>query len=434
MSQFSRESILLTLVPAARPCSRHFGRGFDVPIRTLLLCGVIFPLFCGFAAPPSAPPEPPEIAHARSEINRLEQALPKITDRGAALFLLAKEYVELGEMPKAFSLLKECISLDEGFDPADSQILKPLQSFPEFAELVEEVHRRHAAVSRAHVAFTVPEKDLFPEGLAVDSDKHVFYMGSMHRKKIVKIDKRGQVSDFVKPDLYHLLGLVGIKVEPSDHGLWAASDNDRESELLHFDDHGKLLERFSPPGAGPHVLNDLVLRGPQDIYVTDTLADVVYRFDRRTHIFAALGLPRPLFGPNGIALSGDERLLYIADLLGVIQVELTTNAAVEVNPGPHSTLAGNDGMYWYKGSLLGIQYGTGSFRVVRWQLTPDGRRVTSTEILEYRSSLLSYPTTGAVDRDKLYFILNTGIDNYQDGNIVDPSKLEPVHIAVVPLN
>jgi hypothetical protein len=47
---------------------------------------------------------------------------------------------------------------------------------------------------------------------------------------------------------------------------------------------------------------------------------------------------------------------------------------------------------------------------------------------------LSYPTTGAVDQDKLCFIANSGIDNCQEGSIVDPAKLEPANIAVVPLN
>jgi hypothetical protein len=66
------------------------------------------------------------------------------------------------------------------------------------------------------------------------------------------ITEAGEVSDFVKPDLYGLPGLGGIKVDPADHGLWAASDKDRDSELLHFDARGKLLERYPPPGAGPH--------------------------------------------------------------------------------------------------------------------------------------------------------------------------------------
>jgi hypothetical protein len=388
----------------------------------------------GFGLQSASAPRPSDAARIQTEIARLEQNIPKVPDRGAGLFLLAKEYVQLGEREKALSLLKQCISLDEGFDPSGSVILAPLRSSPEFQQLIGEVRVHRPPVQRARVAFTFPEKDLFPEGLAVDPDRHIFYMGSMHRKKIVMRDAEGEVSDFVKPGLYNLLGLGGIKIDPADHSVWAASDNDHDSELLHFDAQGKLLERYSPPGAGPHVLNDLVLRGERDLYVTDTLAQQVYRFDRRIHNFSPMSLPRSLFGPNGIAITADENLLYIADLMGVIQVDLRTNSAVNVDPGEHNTLAGNDGLYWYKGSLLGLQYGTGAFRAMRWRLSPDGRRVVSSEVLEYRSRLMTDPTTGAVYHDQFYFIANTGIDNLNDDKIVDVKKLEPVHIAVVPLN
>jgi hypothetical protein len=96
-------------------------------------------------------------------------------------------------------------------------------------------------------------------------------------------------------------------------------------------------------------------------------------------------------------------------------------------------LAGIDGLYWYPGSLLGVQYGAGPYRVARWHLSPDGAHVTSTEILENRSKLTSFPTTGAIVEGNFYFIANTGIGNLKDDEIVDPKKLEPIHIAVVQL-
>ncbi len=402
-------------------------------LTVMLLFGwaAVMPIQCS-PAPAQAPEPQSEVTRIRSEIGRIEQA--QIPDQGAALFLLAKEYVQLGERAKALSLLKECMALDEGFDPSDARSLARLRSEPEFQQLVAKVHKHRPAVHNARVAFTFPENDLFPEGLAVDPIRHIFYMGSMHRKKIVMRDNKGAVSDFVKPDLYHLLELGGIKVDPADHSVWAASDKGHDSELLHFDAGGRLLERASPPGAGPHVLNDLVLRGKQDIYITDTLAQQVYRFDRKLHNFTAMTLPRPLFGPNGITLTPDASLLYIADSMGVIRVDLMMNTAADVEPDSHDTLAGNDGLYWYKRSLLGVQYGTGSFRVMRWRLSPDGRRVTKSEVLEYRSRLLTFPTTGAVYQDSFYFIANTGIGNLDHDQIVDEKKLEPVHIAVVPLN
>ena len=151
----------------------------------------------------------------------------------------------------------------------------------------------------------------------------------------------------------------------------------------------------------------------------------------RRHNFAALSFPRPIFYPNGITVSGDGNLLYVADLLGVVCVDLRNNSAHEVEPGKGSTLAGIDGLYWHEGSLVGVQYGTGSFRVMRWSLSADGQRVTSSKTLEYRTPLVSFPTTGAVAGENFYYIANTGIANLQDDKIVDPANPEPVHIAVV---
>ena len=37
------------------------------------------------------------------------------------------------------------------------------------------------------------------------------------------------------------------------------------------------------------------------------------------------------------------------------------------------------------------------------------------------------------DRGKFYFISNTGIANLNDDKVVDPKKLEPIHISVVSL-
>jgi hypothetical protein len=86
-----------------------------------------------------------------------------------------------------------------------------------------------------------------------------------------------------------------------------------------------------------------------------------------------------------------------------------------------------------KNSLIGVQYGTGAFRVARFQLAEGSFQGTGTDILEYRSPLVSDPTTGVIVGKNFYFIANTGIDNLDEGKIIDPGKLEPVHIAVVPL-
>jgi hypothetical protein len=48
---------------------------------------------------------------------------------------------------------------------------------------------------------------------------------------------------------------------------------------------------------------------------------------------------------------------------------LRTNQVQDVKPGARDIMEGIDGLYWYKGSLAGVEYGTGAYRVVRWRLS-----------------------------------------------------------------
>lgn len=380
---------------------------------------------------------PADAERVRAEIRALESLLPRIPDRGAVLFALARGYARVGEHEKALALLKECMALEAGFvpDPGMLRSLRSLEASATFQTMLEDARRRYPAVHRAHVAFTVPARDLFPEGLAVDETKKLFYMGSMHRKKIVKFALGGVVDDFVAQDAYGLSPVGGVHVDPADHSVWASTDagEKQRPELLHFDAKGKLLERYASPGSMPHDLNDLVLHGEREIFTTDTEGNHVYRFNRTSRRFSELQLWRPVFEPNGISVSSDGRLLFVADMLGVIRVDLRTSESEDVAPGAHNTLCGIDGLYWHDGELLGVQYGTGAYRVMRWKLSPEARRVTSSETLEYGTELVSDPTTGAILGDNFYFMANTGISNLEDDKIVDPARLEPVHIAVVAL-
>jgi hypothetical protein len=404
-------------------------------ITGLAIVPAFSPSQAAFAQQNSSPPPAvsPDTARFRGEIERIEAVLPKIADRGAALYFLARRYAQVGDRKKSLSLLAQCISLGEGFDPVAAPAFRSLLSDPEFQNLVRQIRRD--PVHRARTQFTVGESDLFPEGLAADPSKNLLYMGSIHHKKIIQISQKAEVEDFVKPEIYGLMPVVGIRVDLVDHSLWAVTgaDDDSRSELVHFDAQGKLLERFPTTGPGPHGFNDLVVRHGRDVYLTDTPAHQAYRFDEQSHSFTPMVFPRPLFYPNGIALTDDGDRLYVADIFGVMLVDLRNGAVHEVSPGPGNSLAGIDGLYWHKGSLVAVQYGTGPYRLMRWRLSRDGRRVTASEVLEFHTPLLSFPTTGAILGDDFYFIANTGIANLKDDQVVDPGKLEPIHIAVVPL-
>jgi len=93
-------------------------------------------------------------------------------------------------------------------------------------------------------------------------------------------------------------------------------------------------------------------------------------------------------------------------------------------------VAGIDGLYWHKGSLIGVQNGIGTPRVAVFRLSADGLHVAKTTVL---ANNLTTPTTGAVKGDDFYFIVNSQADNLNGTHILDVTTLQPVRIAVAHL-
>jgi hypothetical protein len=85
-----------------------------------------------------------------------------------------------------------------------------------------------------------------------------------------------------------------------------------------------------------------------------------------------------------------------------------------VRQAAHDTLAGIDGLYWYKDGLVGVQNSTSLRRVTRWKLSRDGHSVVAAQTLERGTEMVRDPTTGAILDHQFYFMANTGIENLDD--------------------
>jgi streptogramin lyase len=414
------------------------------PLRPQLLCCLsIFILLSvaplGNAQDPQADtsataPSPADDAEVRAQLSLAEHLLDKTPDRAAVLYFIAASHALLREPHEAMVNLKECALAKEGFDPVGDPAFTAMKKDHDFQLLTEQVHRDFPQVSRARLAVTTQEKDIVPEGLAYDPARNVLYLSSMHKKKIVRISGDYKITDFVPADRYNLLPVLGIRIDPTDFSVWSNSWlENHQSELLHFDKYGTLLGRFSTVEEGNHGFNDLVVLRNGSVFLTDTPGNKVYRFDPKTKIFQSVKVSRQLLLPNGITSTDDDQFLYIADQLGVLRLDLKTGDSAEVSPGPHSTVAGADGLYWHKGSLIAVQNGIGSPRIAAFQLTDDGLHVSKTTILENRSTFTVLPTTGALRGNDFYFIVNSQLDNLNGDRILDVTRLEPVRIAVLTL-
>jgi sugar lactone lactonase YvrE len=137
------------------------------------------------------------------------------------------------------------------------------------------------------VAVTIDENDLFPEGLVYDGGENCFYIGSLLKHKILKVDFAGHKTDLIATGQDGLFEVLGLKVDPQRRTLWACSAV--ESENKQFDGYSaifeydlttrKLRQKFLLDNRdGPHLFNDIAITRSGDAFFTDSRGGAVLRF------------------------------------------------------------------------------------------------------------------------------------------------------------
>jgi hypothetical protein len=349
-------------------------------------------------------------------------------DHTLVLYNMAYRYALLGNTATALSLLQKALASNPWLDPSQDAIFKDLAGCPEFQAMVARVQKSHPPVATSKVVLTVGPKDLLPEGMAVDAHDGTMYFSSIYHRKIVRVSPDKTQTDLVSEGQDGLLSVLGVKVDPRDRSIWAASQRTGHAALYHFTRTGKLLAKFAPQEAGDHLFNDLVVTTSGDVYVTDSTDKSVYHLVPKRGELTRISLGDRYY-PNGIALSTDEKTIYIAHAFGIATMKRGTGNLGELQPLPGTTVGEIDGLYYWRGKLIAIQNGSGGNRIAQFSLAADGHNITGARLLEWRSDNLQLPTTGAIYDSYFYFMVNTQIDHDDNGKLKDPEKLQPVKIA-----
>jgi hypothetical protein len=384
---------------------------------------------------------PPATAH---EISILEAFLADHPDDPAALFNLAIDEATIGENAKALSFLEKMSQAHSGLDPAGgaARSFKDIARDPRFSAIVEQVRKENPPVVHTTVAYTLRERDLAPEGIAYDPVDKSFYVSSISKHRIVRLAPDGSATDFKSSNQDDLGSTLGMKVDAKRRYLWVTSDhfgadpNGRRYALYQYDlKTGTLRFKHESAKGAQGFLNDVALNSRGDAFTTNTETGEVFRAspDRDG---LELFLPRDSVGQaNGIALSPDDKVLFVAGWIGVARVDIATKQFKLLSKPLNISDAGLDGLYFYKGSLVGIQNpDLHPSRVVRYVLNSQWDAITSTEVLETYSALAELPTTGTIGGDSLYFMGNTQLDKMKEHDgMPPPSELSDIRILKLKL-
>jgi len=354
------------------------------------------------------------------------------------MYQLARAYSLNGKTVEASKLLNDLVEMGLGSDAAENDDFKSLRITGEWAELSKKIAAVKTPLVRSQTAFIIPEPELIPEGITYDPKRRIFYLGSF-KSKIISIDAAGRKRDFKVSGQDGLTSVLGMKVDVRRRLLWVCNSTRDGVGFVHKYNlnSGRLIKKYTLDNKPEsHLLNDITFNRRGDVYITDSLGAAVYEIPANTDELQILVKLEQGIYPNGIALSRNEKRLFVAAFTGISLIDIGTKTQTELAQDENIALTGADGLYLYGNSLIAIQNANPSpDRIIRLFLNADGNKVEKARVIESNHPLYVIPTTGAIVGDNFFYIANTHLDSVgADGKISPSSKLRNPILLRVNLN
>ncbi len=379
--------------------------------------------------------------------NSFEKASAILPSQPYLIYLSAQANTRAGNIKDGALWLDKLVELGFTGSARSGDVFKPILTSPEYKSLAAKFTALGKPVGKSEIAFTVPQRNLIAEGIAYDSIEDRFLVGSTYLRKIISISKDGKVADFAtsKNDLWQVLGM---KVDPVRGVLWAVTtafgpemtdyqpEDQGKSAVMKFDlKSRKIIKQYlleNKPDT--HGLNDLDVNSKGDVFITDTEKGSVYVIRQDQDKLSVFLEPGTFRYPNGIAISSDEKHLFVAHWQGISIVEIAGKKVSLLSTSKNVAAAGIDGLYFYKNTLIGVQNSYTPERIIQLGLDKSFSAINMAEVLAANHPSYNIPTTGTIADGYFFYIANSQLDSFDEKRqILPPDKLQDLVILKVQL-
>jgi sugar lactone lactonase YvrE len=348
---------------------------------------------------------------------------PRYLYRAAALAALT------GRPDEALVWLREVAGLGVYMPAERDRDFAAVQGQPAFMQVLGALAANRAPRGEITLVAELPGRTGVLEGVALHRRTGDLFFGDVHHRCIWKRDRNGQVTRFSAED-EELLGVFGLAIDESRNTLWAATAAVPEmsgftkemrgvAALAEFNLATSELRRvLTVPGDGrDHLLGDLVVTPEGTVFVTDSLAPVVWRFSA-----GAEELEKFVESPAFLSLQGIvqvRRTVVVSDYAnGLFAFDLADAVPRALAAPRGATLVGLDGLVVLPDALVAVQNGVEPQRVVRIALAPDVRSVESITVIAAGQPELTDLSLVTVVADQPAVLANAGWDAF------DPARAE----------
>jgi sugar lactone lactonase YvrE len=344
---------------------------------------------------------------------------------------------------EALQFLKQVILVKANAD-LDVPVLAPLKKYPEFQKLRELQIQLQKQVIHSDTAFIVPDRTLHVESLTPGESSGGLYLGSIHKKKIVQVDKKGKLSDFTTSGQGGLTAVFSVKADHNKKILWACASPMKEME--HFDSTAqsavfkydlrtkKLLRKFGTDTPEKEcVFGDLTLDPSGKVFISDSKNNIIFSVSEVTGRLESFFTSTEFWNLQGITFSADGRYLFIADYVkGLYRLEMSNKELIALTKTFDLSTKSIDGLLFYDNSLICIQNSIYPMRVTRYFLNETKDKLIRYAIIDNAHPAFNEPTTGCISGDYFYYIANSLWSGYLEDHSLKPydQLQEPVILKI----
>ncbi|HEX8225591.1 MAG TPA: hypothetical protein VF605_17405 [Allosphingosinicella sp.] len=389
-----------------------------------LLCVL---LASGFAAPASAAPPPAWPQAVRDFATPAEAAAVAArfpNSAGMARRQLAAA-VQAKDRTAAEAALKRLAAMGAILSKAGQAQVEPLVGAEAMAPIAARFAANAAPVAASRLHASIPAGHDLVEGVVWDSARRRLYATTVVDRALLAVEP-GRTSVAASGGLGSLFGGA---YDPVRRRLWIASapiDETPKGEpaftgLVEFDPARPAGLRRVPLAAGTP--GDVAVARDGTVYASDGLNGALYRCRPGCRQLETLLPAGTLFSAQGLAVSADQKRLYVADRrYGLAALDRASGRLLQVTGGEDVMLDGIDGMAVRGADLVALQTAYPPARIVRLRLSADGLRVVRLDVLERAHPEWGEITLGAVAGDRLLYVANAQWERYGKGGVQAADK------------
>ncbi len=345
----------------------------------------------------------------RAFLNHMRECARLRPDHPEILHGLADAFALTGNPDSALTCLERIAEMGLTAPAREDSALISLHSDKRFKTVLDRFDVNTQPTKSCQIAFTLPQQDFVPEGLAYDPGSKSFFVSSVRERKIIRY-QRGEITRFAGGPADTLWSMMGMRLDAERGRLWVATSAIREGKgvpakdlgrtgVLAFDINTGVLSsrRILPADGAAHLFGDLTLDADGNVYLTDSSGGGLYRVPAMGGGPQLVIPPGTFLSPQGLDMGETGRVLYVADYSqGVFRVNLDTKAATLLRHPGRQTLLGIDGLYRHGNSLIAVQNGVRPQRVLRLSLTGSGDKIERIDVLESSLPIFDDPTLGVI--------------------------------------